>query len=175
MSNSATDCAVEPASVESNRHVAPEQSIATIRSDKIESHHLDRQAIVYVRQSTQHQVAEHRESTARQYALTDRASALGWHHDQIEVIDDDLGVSGTSAVGRDGFQRLLSQISVDRVGIVLGLEMSRLARSCKDWHALLELCAIYQTLLADADGNDGPTRRLVFEQGHCSSLPARSP
>lgn len=108
--------------------------------------------MVYVRQSTQHQVLEHRESTARQYALTGRAEAFGWSAGRIEVIDDDQGISGSSIVGRAGFQRLLAEISADRVGIVLGLEMSRLARSCKDWHALLELCAIYRVLLADADG-----------------------
>ena len=108
--------------------------------------------MVYVRQSTQHQVLEHRESTARQYALADRAEAFGWARDRIEVIDDDQGISGSSIVGREGFQRLLAEISGDRVGIVLGLEMSRLARSCKDWHTLLELCAIYRVLLADADG-----------------------
>ncbi|TWT97417.1 recombinase family protein [Neorhodopirellula pilleata] len=126
-------------------------------SDKILDHHLDRLAIVYVRQSTQHQVLEHRESTARQYALTDRAEEFGWSQDRIEVIDDDQGISGSSIVGREGFQRLLGEISADRVGIVLGLEMSRLARSCKDWHTLLELCAIYRVLLADADGLYDPS------------------
>lgn len=122
------------------------------RSEKITDHHLERRAIVYVRQSTQKQVLEHQESTARQYALTDRAYALGWPRPAIEVIDEDQGQSGSSAENRGGFQRLLTEISADRVGLILGLEMSRLARSCKDWHALLELCAIYRTLLADADG-----------------------
>jgi DNA invertase Pin-like site-specific DNA recombinase len=126
-------------------------------SEKIRDHHIDRLAIVYVRQSTQHQVLEHRESTARQYALTDRAYAFGWSRDRIEVIDDDQGVSGSSIVGREGFQRLLAEISADRVGVVLGLEMSRFARSCKDWHTLLELCAIYRVLLADADGLYDPS------------------
>ena len=115
-------------------------------------------AIVYVRQSTQHQVLEHRESTARQYALADRAVALGWPAAAVEVIDEDQGRSGSSAEGRSGFQRLLAEVSSDRVGIILGLEMSRLARSCKDWHALLELCAIYRTLLADADGLYDPSQ-----------------
>ena len=123
-----------------------------MRSDKITNDHLRRLAIVYVRQSTQHQVLEHRESTARQYALVDRAVALGWSATAVEVIDEDQGHSGSSAEGRNGFQRLLAEVSSDRVGLILGLEMSRLARSCKDWHALLELCAIYRTLLADADG-----------------------
>jgi len=127
------------------------------RSEKIADHHLQRRAIVYVRQSTQQQVLEHRESTARQYALTDRAFALGWPRAAIEVIDEDQGVSGSSVEGRSGFQRLLAEISADRVGLILGLEMSRLARSCKDWHALLEVCAIYRTLLADADGLYDPS------------------
>ena len=129
----------------------------TLRSDKIADEHLQRQAIVYVRQSTQHQVLEHRESTARQYALADRAVVLGWPQAAVEVIDEDQARSGSSVEGRSGFQRLMAEVSSDRVGIILGLEMSRLARSCKDWHALLELCAIYRTLLADADGLYDPS------------------
>jgi len=127
------------------------------RSEKITDEHLCRMAIVYVRQSTQQQVLEHRESTARQYALADRAVALGWPTAAVEVIDEDQGRSGSSAEGRSGFQRLLAEVSSDRVGIILGLEMSRLARSCKDWHALLEVCSIYRTLLADADGLYDPS------------------
>lgn len=128
-----------------------------LRSEKIRNEHLQRLAIVYVRQSTQHQVFEHRESTARQYALADRAAALGWPAAAVEVIDEDQGHSGSSIEGRSGFQRLLAEVSSDRVGLILGLEMSRLARSCKDWHALLELCAIYRTLLGDADGLYDPS------------------
>lgn len=124
---------------------------------KVKPSHLQRLAIVYVRQSTQQQVLEHRESTARQYALVDRAVAFGWPRDRILVIDDDLGQSGVSSQARSGFQKLLSEISNDAVGLVLGLEMSRLSRSGKDWHALLELCAIYQTLLADTDGVYDPS------------------
>lgn len=131
---------------------------ALLRSDKITNEHLQRLAIVYVRQSTQHQVLEHRESTARQYALVDRAMALGWPAAAVEVIDEDQGHSGSSAEGRSGFQRMLAAVSSDRVGLILGLEMSRLARSCKDWHALLELCAIYRTLLGDADGLYDPSQ-----------------
>lgn len=127
------------------------------KSEKISDEHLRRAAIVYVRQSSQHQVLEHRESTARQYALTERAIALGWPQAAIDIIDEDQGQSGSSIEGRLGFQHLLSEVSSDRVGIILGLEMSRLARSCKDWHALLELCAIYRTLLADADGLYDPS------------------
>ena len=120
--------------------------------------HLQRLAIVYVRQSTQQQVLEHRESTARQYALADRATALGWPRAAVEVIDEDQGRSGSSAEGRNGFQRLLAEVSSDRVGLILGLEMSRLARSCKDWHTLLEVCAIYRTLLGDTDGLYDPSQ-----------------
>ncbi len=131
---------------------------ATFRSDKIAQEHLQRLAIVYVRQSTQQQVLEHRESTARQYALADRAVALGWPAAAVEVIDEDQGQSGSTAEGRSGFQRLLSEVSSNRVGLILGLEMSRLARSCKDWHTLLELCEIYRTLLGDADGLYDPSQ-----------------
>lgn len=120
-------------------------------SHKLKPWQLDRAAVVYVRQSTPQQVADHRESTARQYALTDRAILLGWPRCQVQVIDDDLGKSGQSIEGRLGFQRLLAEIALDRVGLILGLEMSRLARSCKDWHHLLELCARFRVLLADAD------------------------
>jgi DNA invertase Pin-like site-specific DNA recombinase len=136
---------------------APLTSQSSLLSTKVKASHLERLAVVYVRQSTQQQVLEHGESTARQYALVDRAVALGWTRDRIDVIDEDLGQSGASIVSRNGFQRLLAEISNDAVGLVLGLEMSRLARSCKDWHALLELCAIYQTLLADSDGVYDPS------------------
>src|SRR5947209_9025562 len=126
-------------------------------SPKLKPWHLDRAAVVYVRQSTPQQVAEHQESTARQYALRDRAVLLGWPRCQVQVIDDDLGKSGQSVEGRPGFQRLLAEVALDRVGLILGLEMSRLARCCKDWHQLLELCGRYRVLLADADGVYDPT------------------
>src|SRR5581483_8551220 len=128
----------------------------TLRSPKLRPWHLDRSAFVYVRQSTPQQVADHQESTARQYALADRAVALGWARERATTIDD-LGKSGQSIEGRPGFQRLLAEVALDRVGLILGLEMSRLARSCKDWHHLLELCARYRVLLADADGVYDPT------------------
>jgi DNA invertase Pin-like site-specific DNA recombinase len=129
----------------------------TLRSSKVKPWHLDRQAIVYVRQSTPQQVLDHRESTARQYALADRAVLLGWTRDRVTTIDDDLGKSGQSIEGRPGFQRLLAEVALDRVGLILGLEMSRLARSCKDWHQLLEVCGRFRVLLADADGVYDPT------------------
>ena len=128
----------------------------TLRSPKLRSWHLDRIAVVYVRQSTPQQVLDHKESTARQYALADRAVALGWARDRVTTIDD-LGKSGQSIEGRPGFQRLLAEVALDHVGLILGLEMSRLARSCKDWHHLLELCGRYRVLLADADGVYDPT------------------
>jgi DNA invertase Pin-like site-specific DNA recombinase len=113
--------------------------------------------LVYVRQSSPQQVLEHRESAALQYGLARRAGELGWPGDRVEVIDEDQGRSGSTAEGRLGFQRLLAEVSLDRVGIILGVEMSRLARSCKDWHQLLELCALFGTLLADQDGLYDPT------------------
>ncbi len=125
---------------------------ATLLSTKIHAQHLERLAIVYVRQSSTRQVEENIESTQMQYQLVDRATALGWPRDRVDVIDDDLGVSGRSIEGRIGFQRLLAEVSLEHVGLVLGIEMSRLARSCRDWHQLLELCAVFGTLLGDADG-----------------------
>ena len=127
------------------------------RSPKIQSWHLDRMAVVYVRQSTVQQVAENRESTERQYALVHRAIELGWPPDRILIIDEDQGKSGTTAEGRLGFQKLLAEVGLDHVGLILGLEMSRLTRSCKDWHQLVELCAIFRALLADSDGLYDPT------------------
>ena len=119
---------------------------------KIRSRHRDRLAIVYVRQSTQQQVTCNRESADLQYQLRQRAVTLGWADDRVLVIDDDQGISGSSVENRPGFQRLLAEVSLGHVGIVFGREMSRLARSCKDWHQLLELCGVFQVLLANADG-----------------------
>ncbi len=128
-----------------------------LRSPKLRAWHLDRSAFVYVRQSTPQQVIDHQESTARQYALADRAVTLGWTRDRITTIDDDLGKSGQSIEGRPGFQRLLAEVALDHVGLILGLEMSRLARSNRDWHQLLELCARFRVLLADAEAIYDPS------------------
>jgi DNA invertase Pin-like site-specific DNA recombinase len=119
---------------------------------KITSAHLSRMAYLYVRQSTLRQVFENTESTQRQYALRERAVALGWPLDRIVVIDSDLGQSAASATDREGFQRLVTEVSLGHVGIVLGLEVSRLARNSTDWHRLLELCAFADTLILDEDG-----------------------
>jgi DNA invertase Pin-like site-specific DNA recombinase len=123
-----------------------------LRAEKLHAWHRERLAVVYVRQSTVQQVLDHQESTRLQYGLVSRAQALGWADDRILVIDEDLGKSGTSAQGRAGFQRLVSEVSLDHVGMIFGVEMSRLARSNKDWHQLLELCALFHTLIADLDG-----------------------
>jgi excisionase family DNA binding protein len=121
-------------------------------TDKIQTRHRDRHAVVYVRQSTMRQVQQHQESTRLQYALADRARQLGWRADEIVVIDDDLGRSAASTLDRPGFQRLVAEVGLGHVGLVLGIEVSRLARSCRDWHQLLEMCALFDTLIADADG-----------------------
>ena len=120
--------------------------------EKIRQRHQERQAVVYVRQSTMRQVTQNRESTRLQYGLADRACHLGWRREQVTVIDDDLGRSGSSTLDRPGFQRLVAEVGLGHVGLVLGIEVSRLARSCRDWHQLLEMCALFDTLIGDADG-----------------------
>jgi DNA invertase Pin-like site-specific DNA recombinase len=130
--------------------------ISSEAHQKVTSAHLSRLAYLYVRQSTLRQVLENTESTHRQYALRERAVALGWPLDRIIVIDSDLGQSGASAADREGFQRLVTEVSLGRVGIVLGLEVSRLARNSTDWHRLLELCALSDTLILDEDGLYNP-------------------
>jgi len=119
---------------------------------KISARHLQRSAYLYVRQSTVRQVFENTESTQRQYALRQRAVKLGWPDERIIVIDSDLGQSGATATDRKGFQRLVAEVGLGRAGIVLGLEVSRLARNSTDWHRLLEICALTDTLILDEDG-----------------------
>lgn len=119
---------------------------------KVRPHHLERDAYLYVRQSSMRQVVENVESTKRQYALRGRATALGWRDEQIITIDSDQGESGASASWREGFQRLVTDVGMGRAGIVMGLEVSRLARNNADWHRLLEICAFADTLILDEDG-----------------------
>ncbi|MBI2527760.1 MAG: recombinase family protein [Candidatus Rokubacteria bacterium] len=119
---------------------------------KVTADHLRRDAYLYVRQSSLHQLVENTESTQRQYALRHRAVALGWALEQVVVIDEDLGQSASGAMPRTGFQRLVAEVGIGRAGIVLGLEVSRLARSSTDWHRLLEICALTDTLILDEDG-----------------------
>jgi DNA invertase Pin-like site-specific DNA recombinase len=119
---------------------------------KVTAEHLRRDAYLYVRQSSLHQLVENTESTKRQYALRHRAVALGWTLDRVVVIDEDLGHSASGALTRPGFQRLVAEVGIGRAGIVLGLEVSRLARSSTEWHRLLEICALTDTLIMDEDG-----------------------
>ena len=119
---------------------------------KVQRHHLERGAYLYIRQSSMRQVVENAESAKRQYALRGRAVALGWRDEQIIVIDNDQGESGASAIWREGFQRLVSDVGLGRAGIVMGLEVSRLARNNADWQRLLEICALADTLILDEDG-----------------------
>jgi DNA invertase Pin-like site-specific DNA recombinase len=127
-------------------------------NQKVQTCHLSRKAYLYVRQSTLRQLVENTESTQRQYALKQRAIALGWRADQVVVIDNDLGQSGASAADREGFQKLVTEVSLGRAGIVMGLEVSRLARNCTDWHRLLEICSVTDTLILDEDGIYDPAR-----------------
>jgi DNA invertase Pin-like site-specific DNA recombinase len=126
-------------------------------SRKVQSHHLERDAYLYIRQSSMKQVIENVESTKRQYALRTRATALGWADDRIIVIDSDQGESGASAAWREGFRQLVTDVGLGRAGIVMGLEVSRLARNNADWHRLLEICALANTLILDEDGVYDPT------------------
>ena len=140
-----------------------------IALQKVTARHVQRQAMLYVRQSTLHQVMENTESTARQYALRERAIALGWQPERVVVIDQDLGQSGASAVDRAGFQRLVAEVGLGHVGLVMGLEVSRLARSSLDWHHLLEICAMTGTLILDEDGLYDPSTfhdRLLLGLGN---------
>src|SRR6478672_1508878 len=144
------------------------------RSPVLTDRHLSKLAIVYVRQSSTQQIFDHQESRRRQYALADYAAALGWPRERILVIDEDQGRSGRAVEQRPGFQRLLSEVTLDHVGLVLGLELSRLSRSSKDWYHLLEVCAIFGTLLADQDGvydtNDTNDRLVLGLKGTMSEV-----
>src|SRR5215813_13701972 len=139
---------------------------------KIHRAHYDRLAAVYVRQSPPQQLLRHQESTRLPYGLVERALALGWAKPQVLVIDEDLGKSADSMAGRSGFQRLVAAVSVAHVGIIFGLEMSRLACSNRAWHHLLEVCALFGTLIGDLDGIYDPTdyndRLLLGIQGAMS-------
>lgn len=125
-------------------------------ANKIGTSHLQRAAFVYIRQSSASQVEHNRESTQRQYALAQRATALGWSQQQVNVVDDDLGLSGASTARRGGFARMTAEVALGHVGIILGLEVSRLARNNADWYRLLDLCTMTDTLIGDADGVYNP-------------------
>lgn len=129
-----------------------------VRGSKIQREHYDRQALIYVRQSSLTQVKENVGSKARQYDLVKRAQELGWEQEQIEVIDQDQGRSGASTEGRDGFQQLVAEVGMGQAGAVFSLEASRLARSCIDWYRLLEICAVTGTLVVDEEGVYDPSQ-----------------
>jgi len=147
---------------------------------KVQPWHRDRLAAVYVRQSTTAQVHDHQESTRLQYGLAERAVTLGWAPSRVVVIDEDLGHSASGIDARPGFARLVSEVGLDHVGIVLGIEMSRLARSGREWHQLLELCALSGALLGDQDGVYDPAEhndRLLLglsDPGWAPSLTSRN-
>ena len=125
---------------------------------KITASHQERHALVYLRQSKPSQVERHGESTRRQYALADRAQDLGWPAEKVDVIDDDLGLSGETTEGRAGFARLAAEVALGHVGILFSIEVSRLARNSSDWYRLLDLCGVTNTLIADTDG--------IYHPGH---------
>jgi len=139
---------------------------------KIQNEHLSRKAFLYIRQSTLRQVYENTESTKRQYALKEKLAGMGWNEDRIEVIDSDLGQSGSGADSRDGFQYLVSEVSLGRAGVIAGIEVSRLSRSSSDWNKLLQIAALSNTLIMDEDGiynvNDFNDRLLLGLKGTLS-------
>jgi DNA invertase Pin-like site-specific DNA recombinase len=164
----------EPTAATKPAPAPPNITLSRASSSKVLPGHLEKLAVVYVRQSSPKQVLDHRESTARQYAFADQAVAFGWPRERVLTIDEDLGKSARTAEGRSGFQRLVTEVTLNHVGMVLGLEMSRLARSSKDWHAFFEMCAIFGTLIADEDGvyegNDPNDRLLLGLKGIMSEM-----
>jgi len=163
----------EPARGERRAPPSPTAGLGR-RAAPITDRHLSKLALVYVRQSSPQQIFDHQESRARQYALADYAATLGWPRERIVVIDDDQGRSGRTLEQRPGFQRLLAEVTLDHVGLILGLELNRLSRSSKDWYHLLELCGIFGTLLADQDGiydaNDTNDRLVLGLKGTMSEV-----
>ena len=133
------------------------------RHHKVQAPHLERQAFVYIRQSSLRQVEQHLESQDLQYQLIHRAQMLGWTEEQTVVIDDDLGKSAATATDRHGFQELVAAVGLGRVGIILVTDVSRLARNCSDWYQLLDLASVYGTLISDASGVYDP--RIYDDEG----------
>src|ERR671929_1457749 len=134
-------------------------------SELVKPHHLGRRAVIYVRQSTPHQVLGNRESLRLQYALRQRAHEFGWREADIDVIDADLGLSGGAATHRQGFKELVARVTLGEVGLILSTEVTRLARNCSDWYPLLDVCGRHGCLIGDRDGlyDPGlPDGRLVL-------------
>ncbi len=124
---------------------------AHVADERVTTAHRAKLAYVYVRQSSLNQVRQHQESTQLQYRLVDRTIALGWPHERVQVIDEDLGKSGAGSVERYGFQKLIAEIGLGNAGLVVSLDASRLARNNRDWHQLLELCSVFGVLIADGE------------------------
>ena len=145
-----------------------------MKSELVTSAHLERRAVVYIRQSTPHQVVSNQESLRLQYALRQRARELGWHEADIDVIDADLGLSGASAAGRSGFKELVGRVGLSEVGLILSIDVTRLARNCSDWYPLLDICGLRGCLIADRDGVYDPGsangRLLLGLKGTISEL-----
>src|SRR5712671_5694290 len=145
-----------------------------MKSELIKPNHLDRKAVVYVRQSSPQQVINNQESLRLQYALRQRARELGWHEVDIDVIDADLGLSGAAASHRQGFKDLVARVTLGEVGIILSIEVTRLARNCSDWYPLLDVCGHRSCLIADRDGIYDPGtpngRLLLGLKGTISEL-----
>ncbi len=143
-------------------------------SELVHPRHLNRHATIYVRQSSPNQVITNKESQRMQYALRDRAATLGWHKQDIQIIDADLGRSGTTTDGRAGYQELVAQIALGKIGILLAFDATRLARNCSHWYQLLDLCGLHDCLIADRDGVYDPTsingRLLLGLKGQISEL-----
>src|SRR5258707_370231 len=123
-----------------------------IISELVTPQHLQKKALIYIRQSTPHQQISNQESLRLQYALQERAQSLGWHADDVEIIDADLGLTGTSALHRTGFQELVAKVTLGQVGIILSVDVTRLSRNCSDWYPLLDVCGYRCCLIADNDG-----------------------
>ena len=123
-----------------------------MRSELVKPTHLARRAVVYIRQSTPHQVVSNQESLRLQYALQQRARELGWHEADIDVVDADLGISGASAAGRSGYKELVGRVGLNEIGLILSIDVTRLARNCSDWYPLLDICGLNSCLIADRDG-----------------------
>ncbi len=144
------------------------------RSELVTEHHLARTAVIYIRQSSPHQVLTNQESLRLQYALRQRALELGWHDEAIEVIDADLGLTAAESQHREGFKELLARVTLGQVGIILSSEVTRLSRNCSDWYPLLDLCGYKGCLIADRDGVYDPTtangRLLLGLKGQISEL-----
>jgi DNA invertase Pin-like site-specific DNA recombinase len=145
-----------------------------VKSELVKPTHLARKAVVYIRQSTPHQVVSNQESLRLQYALRQRARELGWHDADIDVIDSDLGLSGASAAQRSGFKELVGRVGLSEIGLILSIDVTRLARNCSDWYPLLDICGLRGCLIADRDGVYDPAsangRLLLGLKGTISEL-----